>query len=392
MSAAAGEAVTVGIVAGEASGDLLGAHLMKALRARAPHIAFVGIGGPKMQAAGMKALYPMEKLAVRGYVEVLRHYREIAGIRRSLREHLLAHPPRLFIGIDAPDFNLDLERRLKEAGIPTVHYVSPSLWAWRGGRIQGIKRAVNKVLTLFPFEAAIYEKHGVPVDYVGHPLADMLGGHPGRTAAREQLRLARSVPVFALLPGSRVSELEAMAGLFVATARRIRETIPEAVFLCPLVNRETRALFEQAIYRENEEDPLPVTILFGHAHDAMAAADVVVAASGTVTLEAALLKRAMVITYRMPRVSYWIMRRMGYLPYVGLPNILAGEFVVPEFLQDDATPENLAQAAVNLFNDTGIRAALEIRFSEMLETLRQNTAEKLQAALLPMLEAEAPRP
>lgn len=390
MSAAAGEAVTVGIVAGEASGDLLGAHLIKALRARVPHITFVGIGGPKMQAAGMKVLHPMEKLAVRGYVEVLRHYREIAGIRRSLRDWLLANPPRLFIGIDAPDFNLDLERRLKEAGIPTVHYVSPSIWAWRGGRIQGIKRAVNKVLTLFPFEAAIYEKHGVAVDYVGHPLADMLGGHPGRAVAREQLRLARSAPVFALLPGSRVSELEAMADLFVATARRIRDTVPEAVFLCPLVNRETRALFEGAIYRENEEDPLPVTILFGHAHDAMAAADVVVAASGTVTLEAALLKRAMVITYRMPRVSYWIMRRMGYLPFVGLPNILAGEFVVPEFLQDEATPENLAQAAVNLFNDTGIRAALENRFSEMLGTLRQNTAEKLQAALLPMLETPHP--
>lgn len=249
---------------------------------------------------------------------------------------------------------------------------------------------MNKVLTLFPFEAAIYEKHGVAVDYVGHPLADMLGGHPGRAVAREQLRLARSAPVFALLPGSRVSELEAMADLFVATARRIRDTVPEAVFLCPLVNRETRALFEGAIYRENEEDPLPVTILFGHAHDAMAAADVVVAASGTVTLEAALLKRAMVITYRMPRVSYWIMRRMGYLPFVGLPNILAGEFVVPEFLQDEATPENLAQAAVNLFNDTGIRAALENRFSEMLGTLRQNTAEKLQAALLPMLETPHP--
>jgi lipid-A-disaccharide synthase len=390
MSAAAGEPVIVGIVAGEASGDLLGAHLIKALRARVPHITFVGIGGPKMQAAGMKVLHPMEKLAVRGYVEVLRHYREIAGIRRSLRDWLLANPPRIFIGIDAPDFNLDLERRLKEAGIPTVHYVSPSIWAWRGGRIEGIKRAVNKVLTLFPFEAAIYEKHGVAVDYVGHPLADMLGGHPGRAAAREQLRLARSAPVFALLPGSRVSELEAMADLFVATARRIRDMVPEAVFLCPLVNRETRTLFEGAIYRENEEDPLPVTILFGHAHDAMAAADVVVAASGTVTLEAALLKRAMVIAYRMPRVSYWIMRRMGYLPYVGLPNSLAGEFVVPEFLQDDATPENLAQAAVNLFNDTGIRAALETRFAEILGTLRQNTAEKLQAALLPMLEA--PRP
>ncbi len=375
---------TIGIVAGEASGDQLGAHLIRSLRANARELTFVGIGGPRMKEAGMEVLYPMEKLAVRGYVEVLRHYLEIVGIRRRLTAHFLAAAPDLFIGIDAPDFNLGLERRLKQAGIPTVHYVSPSIWAWRGGRIGRIKQAVSKLLTVFPFEAALYEKSAVPVSYVGHPLADMLGEHPGRAAAREQLRVPASAQVITLMPGSRVSELAHMADLFVATARRIREMVPGAVFLAPLVNRATRELFEAALYREDGEPP-DVTMLFGHAHDAMAAADVVIAASGTATLEAALLRRPMVITYKMPRLSWWMMNGRRYQPWVGLPNILAGEFVVPEFLQDDATPDNLAQAAVNLLNDHTVRSRLEARFAAMIGELRQNTAHKLAAAVLPML-------
>lgn len=378
---------TIGIVAGEASGDQLGAHLIRSLRAHAPELAFIGIGGPRMKDAGMEVLYPMEKLAVRGYVEVLGHYFEIIGIRRRLAAHFLAAPPDLFIGIDAPDFNLGLERRLKQAGIPTVHYVSPSIWAWRGGRIGRIKQAVSKMLTVFPFEAALYEKRAVPVAYVGHPLADMLGGYPGCAQARESLRVPAAAPVITLMPGSRVSELRQMADLFVATARRIRETVPGTVFLAPLVNRATRELFEAALYRGNSE-PLDVTMLFGHAHEAMAAADVVIAASGTATLEAALLKRPMVITYKMPRVSWWMMSGRRYQPWVGLPNILAGEFVVPEFLQDDATPENLAQAALNLLFDHTVRSRLEARFGTMLDALRQNTAQKLAAALLPMLAEE----
>jgi lipid-A-disaccharide synthase len=367
---------TIGIVAGEASGDQLGAHLIRSLCAHAPQLAFVGIGGPRMKEAGMEVLYPMEKLAVRGYIEVLRHYLEIA--------HFLARPPDLFIGIDAPDFNLGLERRLKRAGIATVHYVSPSIWAWRGGRIRRIGQAVSKMLTVFPFEAELYEKAAVPVTYVGHPLADMLGEYGNRAAAREQLRIPASGPVITLMPGSRVSELTYMADLFVATARRIREMVPRAVFLAPLVNRATRERFEAALYRGNDE-PLDVTMLFGHAHDAMAAADVVIAASGTATLEAALLKRPMVITYRMPRLSWWMMRGRRYQPWVGLPNILAGEFVVPEFLQDEATPENLAQAALNLLFDHTVRSRLEARFAAMLGQLQQNTAQKLADALLPML-------
>lgn len=375
---------TIGIVAGEASGDLLGAHLIQALREHVPQARFVGIGGPRMQAAGMQVLFPMEKLAVRGYVEVLRHYLEIVGIRRQITKHFLREPPACFIGVDAPDFNLDLELRLKSSGIPTVHYVSPSIWAWRGRRIHKIKRAVTKMLTLFPFEARLYEEARIPVAYVGHPLADMLGDFPGMQAARRQLHLPAAARVVALLPGSRVSELEQMAELFVATAAKIAAAVPNVLFLAPLVSRETRELFEAALHRR-EAALSNVTILFGHAHEAMAAADVVLVASGTATLEAALLKRPMVITYKMPRISWWIMKHRRYQPYVGLPNILAGEFVVPEFLQDDATPDNLAQAVLNLLSDATVRSRLETRFSGMLGELRQNTAQKVAAALLPML-------
>lgn len=375
----------IGIVAGEASGDLLGAHLINALRRHFPGVLFVGIGGPRMESTGaMHSLFPMEKLAVRGYVEVMRHCFEIVGIRRKLVTHFRQQPPALFIGVDAPDFNLDLELKLKAANIPTVHYVSPSIWAWRAGRIHKIKRAVSKMLTLFPFEAQIYQNAGIAVNFVGHPLADLLGDYPGHAAARVQLRLPATAKVIALLPGSRVSELTSMADLFVDTAARIARTMPEVLFLAPMVNRQTRDLFEAAVYRRQAND-LNINILFGHAHDAMAAADVVLAASGTVTLEAALLKRPMVITYKMPKASWWIMRNLSYQPYVGLPNILAGEFIVPEFLQHEATPENLAQALLNLLSETRLRQRLEARFDVMLQELRQNTADKAALAILPLL-------
>lgn len=376
--------LTIGVVAGEASGDLLGAHLIRALRERLPKARFTGIGGPRMQAVGLDALYPMEKLAVRGYVEVLRHYLEIVGIRRALAKHYLAEPPALFVGVDAPDFNLGLELKLHSAGIPTAHFVSPSIWAWRGGRIHRIKRAVSRMLSIFPFEQPLYEQAGIPVTYVGHPFAEMLAQVPDRAAAREQLRLPAAGKIIALLPGSRVSELEQMADLFIETGRQIAAGLPDAQFLVPMVNRPTRELFETALYR-HEAHGLNLTVLFGHAHEAMAAADVVLAASGTATLEAALLGRPVVITYRMPRLSYWMMKGRGYLPYVGLPNILAGEFVVPEFLQDEATPENLSQAVLNLMFDTTVRARLEQRFSIMARELRQNSGERIAEALLPLI-------
>ncbi|MDZ4202762.1 MAG: lipid-A-disaccharide synthase [Gallionella sp.] len=376
--------IVIGIVAGEASGDMLGSHLMEALKESRPEIHFIGIGGPRMKAAGMEVLFPMEKLAVRGYVEVLRHYREIVGIRRKLREHFLGHPPHLFIAVDAPDFNLDLELALKQKGIPTIHYVSPSIWAWRGERIGKIKRAVSHMLALFPHEPKIYREAGIPVDYVGHPLADMLPDFPKRAEMRETMRIPLHAKVYAFLPGSRQSEVKHLARTYIETAKLILQQVPDARFLVPLVSRETRGIFEQALY-DCDAQQLPITLLFGHAQDAMIAADGVLVASGTATLECALLKRPMVITYRMPAFSWWMIKRKRYQPYFGLPNILCERFVVPELIQEDATPENLAQALLNLVNDKGVVAQLEETFLELHHTLRQNTAQKAAAAIQPYL-------
>ena len=287
MSDPSGRAIRIALVAGEASGDLLGAHLLAALKQRLPRIEAVGIGGPRMQAVGLKSWYPMEWFAVRGYVEVIRSLPRLLRVRSELKRRLLADPPDLFIGIDAPDFNLDLELKLRTAGITTVHYVSPSLWAWRAERIHKIKRAVSKVLALFPFEPAIYERAGIPVTYVGHPLADSFPEFPNRETAREQMRIPAKQPVVAILPGSRQSEVREMGQLFIATAKLVAAQIPNVQFLVPLLSRETRNIFEEAIYLQQAE-ALPMTILFGHAHMAMIASDVVLVASGTATLEAAL--------------------------------------------------------------------------------------------------------
>lgn len=372
---------TIGIVAGEASGDLLGSHLIRALKAHRPDLEFVGIAGPKMMGEGAKSLFPMEALSVRGYVEVLRHLPKLLKMRRQLRHYFLQNPPDLFIGIDAPDFNFSLERKLKRRGIRTIHYVSPSIWAWRKGRMSKIRKAVSHMLALFPFEPALYEAAGVSVSYVGHPLADILPLQPDMKAARENLKLQPGRLVIAMLPGSRQSEVQQLADLYVKTARLIAETRPDAQFLVPLITRETRARFEQAIYA-NEGETLPIQILFGHAHMAMAAADAVIVASGTATLEAALLKRPMVITYRMPSLSWQILKRMNYLPYVGLPNVLAGRFVVPELLQHDAIPEKLAEATLKLVSDKALMADINGEFTRMHESLRQNTQEKAAQAIL----------
>ena len=374
------------MVAGEASGDLLGSQLMIALRELMPQLHFVGIGGPRMEAAGMEVWFPLEKLAVRGYLEVVRHFHEIIGIRRCLRKRLISHPPEVFIGIDAPDFNLGLELSLRAHGIPTVHYVSPAIWMWRSKRLRKIKRAVSKMLTLFPFEEPLYRSAGVDVAFVGHPLTDVLEQVPRRPAAREQLRLPLSAPVIALLPGSRQSELQYMADLFIQTAQRIAERMPLALFLVPLATRETRSMFETALYRNNAAD-LPLTVLFGHAHDAMAAADVALIASGTATLEAALLGTPMVITYKMPAASYWWLKlKKRYLPYYGLPNILAGGFVAPEIIQDEATPQNLSQALLNLLGDTSVRGRLERRFAALNASLQRGGARQAALAVLPLLQ------
>ncbi len=375
---------TIAIVAGEASGDLLGSQLIRALREFLPQLTVVGIGGPRMESAGMDVWFPLEKLAVRGYFEVMRHFPEIIGIRRKLRRRLLANPPDIFIGIDAPDFNLGLEQSLKVRGIPTVHYVSPAIWMWRKERLHKIKRAVSKMLTLFPFEEALYRNAGIDVAFVGHPLTDLLDDLPRGAAAREQLKLPLLPPVFALLPGSRQSELRYMADLFIQTAKLIHVRVPQALFLVPLATRETRAMFETALYR-NDAAGLPLTIMFGHAQDAMAAADVVLVASGTATLEAALLCKPMVITYKMPRASHWLLQGKGYLPYYGLPNILAGEFVVPELIQDDATPQNLAQALGNILADIPTRERIERKFAGMSSSLSRGAARQAALAVLPLL-------
>ena len=372
---------TIGIVAGEASGDLLGSHLIRALKAHRPDLEFVGIAGPKMIGEGAKSLFPMEALSVRGYVEVLRHLPRLLKMRRQLRHYFLQNPPDLFIGIDAPDFNFNLERKLKRRGIRTIHYVSPSIWAWRKGRMGNIRKAVSHMLALFPFEPALYEKAGVPVTYVGHPLADILPLKPNMKAARENLKLQPKRLVITMLPGSRQSEVQQLADLYVKSARLIAAARPDAQFLVPLITRETRARFEQALYA-NEGEELPIQILFGHAHMAMEAADVVVVASGTATLEAALLKRPMVITYRMPALSWQILKRMNYLPYVGLPNVLAERFVVPELLQHDATPDKIADAVLKFANDKTLTADIHAEFTRMHEILRQNTQEKAAQAIL----------
>ena len=373
----------IALVAGEASGDLLASHLIKALQVRFPDAEYFGIGGPKMEATGFEVLWPAEMLAVRGYAEVLKHYRKIAGVRRKLLKNLLEHKPDLFIGVDAPDFNLWLERRLKAAGVTAMHFVGPSIWAWRGNRIHDIARSVSRMLVLFPFEPPLYQRHGVPVSYVGHPLADVIPLRVNRAAARERLGITDqgSAPVFALLPGSRQSELAAMAGTFIETGKLLLERFPGSLFLVPMVSRETRALFEQALWDHSAQD-LPFKLLFGHANDALASSDAALVASGTATLEAALYKCPMVIAYKMSSWSWRLMKRMRYQPWVGLPNILAGRFVVPEFLQEAATPDNLSQALGNLVVDPIVRQRIEAIFTDIHCQLCQDTASKAAQAVI----------
>lgn len=365
----------IAMIAGESSGDFLGAQLIVGLRAIGVDARFVGIGGPKMLSLGFESWYPMERLSVRGYVEVLRDLPGLLSLRRSAGSRIIRERPSLFLGIDAPDFNLPIEARLKRAGIPVIHYVSPSVWAWRKERIRSIARAVDHMLVLFPFEADIYRSAGVSATYVGHPLADVIQESDNYAAAREQLRIGSGQRVYALLPGSRVSELEFHADLFLSVARRVAEVDSSARFLVPLATRETREHFESAIYNCNALD-LPITVLFGHAREAMAASDAVLVASGTATLEAALLRRPMVITYRLSPTTWQMINRRRYQPWVGLPNIIAGRFLVPELLQEEATADNLAYALMNVANDPCVRERLPAAFESMHRVLRQGSSRR----------------
>lgn len=377
----------IAMVAGEASGDLLASLLLAGLNLRRPGTASHGIGGPCMIAQGFRADWPMEKLAVRGYVEVLRHYREITGIRRALREQLLAVPPDLFLGVDAPDFNLELETNLRAAGIPTAHFVSPSIWAWRGGRIERIRRAVDHMLVLFPFEAALYREAGIPATYVGHPLADVIPREPDRAGARQALGLAADEEVVAILPGSRLSEIRYVAPTFIEAVALMGKSAPRARFIAPMAGNASAAAFAALLAGRSDAD---IRMVPGQSHTVLAACDAALVASGTATLETALFKRPMVIAYRMAPLSWFLMKRMKYQPWVGLPNILAGEFLVPEFLQEAATPAALAEATLRQLRDDANRARLTTRFAAMHAELSQDTATRAAAVIGQLLDARRP--
>ena len=374
-------AAQLGIIAGEASGDLLGAHLMRALHAQHPNLTACGIAGPRMIEAGVKALYASEKLAVNGYGDVLRRLPELLWIRARTTRHFLQNRPRVFVGIDAPDFNFTVEEKLKRAGIPTIHFVSPSLWAWRGERIHRIKRAVSKMLVVFPFEEKIYQDADIQVAFVGHPLADLIPFEVDTQAARQVLSYASEQRVIALLPGSRLGEVARHAPLMLAAAQIMRQAQPDLQFVLPAANEAAAVLVQKAMKTAR----LPVQVLLGQSHTALAACDLALVASGTATLEAALFKKPMVITYRMSKRTGAKMLRQAYLPYVGLPNILAGRFVVPELLQDEATPNALAREMLAWFDDPLRHDEAIEAFSAIHMSLRQNAHVRIAEVLDPYL-------
>jgi len=372
------------MVAGEASGDLLAGLLLGGLNERWPALRAGGIGGPKMGARGFERWWPSDKLAVRGYVEVLAHYREIAGIRRQLADRLLADKPDAFIGVDAPDFNLDLEARLRAAGIKTIHFISPSIWAWRGERIEKIARAVDLMLCVFPFEPALYAKRGIAARYVGHPLADAIPLGVPRAGARQALGLDADAVVVALLPGSRRSEIEYIAPTLLAGAAELQRRRPALRFVLP-VAPGLRGLIEPMVAAH--ADAARVELLDGRSHEALAACDVTLVASGTATLEAALFKRPMVIAYKMHWLSWQMMKRKAYQPWVGLPNILLEDFAVPELIQAAATADALADAALAWLDDAPRCAVLAARFEALHQLLRRNTAQAATDAIEEALAA-----
>jgi lipid-A-disaccharide synthase len=368
--------LTMAMVAGEASGDLLGAAVLRACRQRWPQMGSAGIGGPAMSAQGFDAWWPERKLAVRGYVEVLPHLPELLSIRRQLRQRLLARPPDLFMGVDAPDFNLDLEIALRSAGVPTLHFVSPSFWAWRADKVSKLRRAADHVLCIFPFEPELLAAQGVPATFVGHPLANMIALNVDRQAARDSLNLPHEDTVVALLPGSRRAEIARLAPRFFSAARlmlaqrpQLRFAVPVIPALMPLVEA---AASEAGFSGEQRQRLLLVQ---GQSHAVLAACDVALVASGTATLEAALFKRPMVIAYHMPWLSWQIMRRKQLQPWVGLPNILCRQFVVPELIQERATPPALAEALFQWLDSPQRCQALVERFEQLHLQLRRDTAQ-----------------
>lgn len=373
--------VSLALVAGEASGDMLAARLLAGLRPHLPEARFHGIGGPRMIEQGMVSDVPMDTLTVRGLFEVIPRYRELKGIQNRLRERLLAERPSAFIGADYPGFNLGLEEELRAAGIPTVHFIGPQIWAWRGGRIKKIQRAVSHMLVIFPFEEAIYRDAGVPVTYIGHPLAETIPLVPDVAAARRALGLRDDARVVTVMPGSRMGELKYLAEPFVRAAQLLAARDPGLTFVVPMAGARQRAYFDEILAKAGLRD-VNLHLVDGQSHAAIAAADAVLVASGTATLEVALHKKPMVIAYKVMRASWEIMRHMGYQPWIGLPNILAREFVVPELLQHAATPQALSDAVWQQLQDTAGRERLARRFTDMHHSLLRDSARESAEAVL----------
>ncbi len=376
---------TIAIVAGESSGDLLGSHLIRSLKSARSDLRFIGVAGPKMAKEGSSSYFSMEELSVRGYFEAFRKLFHLLTLRKNLLNQILDAKPDLFIGIDAPDFNFWIERQLKKKGIPVIHYVSPSIWAWRRNRLKKIKKSIDHMLTIFPFEKNIYTKAHIQATYVGHPLAEMIPLHPNKKKAQDKLKIIKATKVIALLPGSRQGEVKWHAQLLIDSAIELSKKMRDVKFLVPLPTRETYVIFSKALFK-NTHAELDIQLLIGHASDAIDASDLVIVASGTATLEAALYKKPMIVIYKMSSISWEILKRMQYLPYVSLPNILLNKFFVPELLQKDATPENITNKALEILKDASYRRNLLIQFTKIHHQLKQNTSYRLNKIILKFLK------
>jgi lipid-A-disaccharide synthase len=372
------------LVAGEVSGDMLAARLMAGLKPHLPDVRFSGIGGPRMLEQGLASDVPMDTLTVRGLLPVLMRYRELKGIQNRLRDRLLAERPAAFIGADYPGFNLGLEEQLRAAGIPTLHFVGPQIWAWRGGRIKKIQRAVSHMLLIFPFEEELYRQAGVPATYIGHPLAEQIPLQPDVAAARRQLGIPEDAKVVTVMPGSRMAEIKYLTAPFAGAVQLLARRDQSVRFIAPMAGERQKAYFMEMLAKAGLAD-LPLQLIDGQSHACIAAADAVLAASGTATLEVALFKKPMVIAYKVVQAEWLLIRNMGYLPWIGLPNILAREFVVPEFLQHAATPQALADAVWFQLTDEANRIRLRQRFLDMHHSLLRNSAEASARAVLDVI-------
>ena len=376
--------VTLALVAGEVSGDMLAARLMAGLKPHLPHARFTGIGGPRMAEQGLASDVPLDTLAVRGLLPVLLRYRELKGYQTRLRERLLLDPPAAFIGADYPGFNLGLEEQLRAAGIPTVHFVGPQIWAWRGGRIRKIQRAVSHMLLIFPFEEELYRQAGVPATYIGHPLAEQIPMTPDAAGARRQLGLPEDAKVVTVMPGSRMAEIKHLSVPFAGAVRLMAQRDRSVRFIAPMAGERQKAYFKDLVAKAGLLDA-PLELVDGQSHACIAASDAVLAASGTATLEVALFKKPMVIAYKVMPAEWMIIRHMGYLPWIGLPNILSKDFVVPEFLQHAATPEKLAEAVWFQLTDENNRARLVQRFTDIHHSLLRDSAQLSAQAVLEVI-------